>query len=476
MIESWKQSGLVAAVVIAAIIVGAGLQAWSLEHNRVSPAPEPLATATPSTTGPATSANTPPSGPVQVPSTLKVIDVRSGAATTLYQSGDQAAYGARFVDDIVEVFAQGAVLRLHLDGSTALPAQDHFPCRMNNGNAEIAGQVYPGLQCGVTSPNGRWMTYTRAAGETTLPSGYRVPLWDEGVMFLLTGEARDLQTGLVDCGGCDGRYGPIWSPTSRYVVYAETGGDQRRFLSDVTTGTTRVIGRGAQVSDAPVWLPFARGNQLVYPPDRAGSIARLENLDAGTSTDLPIPWPVRFDSTGRLMYSPAWDTDPKSGTGSTTIFDLAAGKVIATLSGVPPERFLWNDSRAVALHNGGYVAVLQRANGCDGTAIYVQGVAKPGCVPGGAEGQISPDGSAVAVARVEGSTGLAYGPGFQAMSMTRYSITVVDSTTATGPTLLTDVISYGSDARGAFPYGPPLMLWDLPGTHLLVLWPYRLGL
>ncbi len=464
--ESWKQSLLAAFVVMVAVGLGGGLQAWSLEHGPVSPSGGPSATGTPS--------NTPLPGPVQVASTLKVIDVRNGAATTLYQSADQAAAGARFVDDVVEVFVAGTTLRLHLDGSTALPAQDHFPCRMNNGNAEIAGQAYPGLQCGVTSPNGRWMTYTRAAGEVTLPSGRRVPSWDQGVMSLLIGETRELQSGLIDCGGCDFRYGVTWSPSSRYVVYAEAGGDQRRFLSDVTTGTTRIIGKGAQLSQAPVWSP--RGNQLVYPPDSAGRLARLEDLDAGTSTDLPLPWPVRFDATGRLLYSPAWDAGSESRTGSTTIFDLAAGKVIATLSGMPPDRFLWNDSRAVAFYPGGYIAVLQRADGCDGTAIYLQGVATAGCVARGAEGQVSPDGSTVAVARVEGSTGPAYGPGFQARTMTRYSITVVGSATAAGRTLVTDAISYGPNASSGIPYGPPLILWNRAGTHILVLWPYWLGL
>lgn len=476
MIESWKQSALVALAVFVAILLGGGLQEWSLGHIPVSPSPGPSA-ANPSNTPPASPSTTPTPGPgIQVPSTLKVIDVRSGAATTVYQSADQAASNARFVDDMVDVVVAGTSTRYYLDGSLALPAQDHFPCRMSNGSMEVGGQVYPGLQCGPQSPDGRWMMYTRAGSQVTIPSGQRVPSWDEGVIFLLTGAATELQSGLIDCGGCDARYGPIWSPTSHYVVYAESGGGQRRLLSDVTTGTTRQIGTGGGVGDAPAWLPFARGNQLVYPPVSGGSVARLENLDAGTSMDLPIPWPVGFDSTGGLMYSPAWDPASAPATTSTTIFDVAAGKVVATLSGVLPERFVWNDSRAVSFYQGGYVAILQRASGCDGTAIYLQGVAKPACVPGGAEGRISPDGSQVAVARVEGSTGPAYGPGFGSKSMTRYSIAVVSSATGAGRTLLSDVISGASSSGGSYPYRPPLVLWDISGSHILVLWPYSLGL
>ncbi len=39
MIESWKQSGLAAVVVIATILVGAGLQAWSLRHSPADSGP-----------------------------------------------------------------------------------------------------------------------------------------------------------------------------------------------------------------------------------------------------------------------------------------------------------------------------------------------------------------------------------------------------------------------------------------------------
>ena len=49
-------------------------------------------------------------------------------------------------------------------------------------------------------------------------SGYRVPQHDKWVVNVQSGATTRLQAGLVHCGGCDARYGPRWSPSSRLVL------------------------------------------------------------------------------------------------------------------------------------------------------------------------------------------------------------------------------------------------------------------
>ena len=89
------------------------------------------------------------------------------------------------------------------------------------------------------------MLFRKDAGGVQSPGGFTVSSWDQWVLEVATGKARELQRGLLDCGGCDARYGPRWSPSGRYVAYAELGGEFRRFLSEVASGSTRQSVRGA---------------------------------------------------------------------------------------------------------------------------------------------------------------------------------------------------------------------------------------
>jgi len=98
--------------------------------------------------------------------------------------------------------------------------------------------------------------------------------------------------------------------------------------------------------------------------------------------------------------------------------------------------------------------------------MYREGVAAARCISSGAEGRVSPDGSLVAVALDDGPTGPVYGPGFQAVSMDEYSVVLVPI--AGGPMRVV--------VTGALSFGAPLMLWNDAGTHLLVMWPYSVGL
>jgi DNA-binding CsgD family transcriptional regulator len=425
-----------------------------------SPTPAAAAGAPTSPASPTTA----PGAPGTVASTVQVIDARTGVATTLYQSAAERAWDARFAGDTVVVSAGSQVRHFLVDGRPA-PAST-ASCEVVNGAARIDGRDYPGVTCGSFSPDGRRMTYEVGAGVTTVLNGYEVPVWNQRVLEVSTGATRELQAGLVHCGGCDGMWGPRWSASSRYLAYAELGGEQRRFLSDVTTGATRQFGNGQGLNFAPAWSP--EGDQLVYPLEiREGAAARLEDSGGGATWDLPIPWPVRFDTSGRFVYSPAWGDDRKSPAGSTTIVDVASMKVVATLPG-EPRWGLWNDLRAVGIYRGGYLAALQRAPGCEGTAIYVEGQGAPHCVAGGAEGIPNPDGSLVAVARVVGEIGGVVGPGFAAMSIARYSVVVVDTATSSERTVVAEAFS--SELV------PPLMVWNSAGTHLLVVWPMMEGL
>lgn len=469
---------LVIVVVALALLAAAcdrseGPAATSSPTASVTASPSPTAAGVESTatTSPTPQASAPPpSESIEVASTVQLIDVGTGTARTLYQGVAQRAGSAAFEDDEVVVFAGEQSLRFRLDGSPVIGSpRPERSCREANGTAEVGGRSYAGVRCGSISPDGRSMAYMVQTGEVAVgASGYRVPQHDMWAVNLDTGATTRLQAGLVHCGGCDARYGPRWSPSSRYVAYAEFGGSGRRFLSDLSTGTTRQIAAGNEVSDAPEWSP--RGDLIAYSTAAHGTGARLEELAAGASRELTVAWPVRFDAGGSYLYSPAWAAVPKSGTPAvtTTITEVTTGKTLGTLPGAPPADFLWTGATAVTRSAGsnGYLAVLQQAPSCAGTAIYAEGASEPRCIAGGAQGQSTPDGLRVAIARDVGQVGPVHGPGFSAQSLPRYDIDVVNLVGGGGRTVVASAASFA----------PPLMLWNAAGTHLLVLWPHAVGL
>lgn len=429
------------------------------DKPEASPTPEATPPATLSVSPTPTASPSPPPlpGKVEVASTVQLIDVRTGVAKTLFEDRAQIAHSAAFVDaDIVISVSNAPPLRFRLDGSAVTNPPTPLGCREANGAAEVGGRSYSGVRCGSVSADRRWMIYEIQTGEVEVgTSGYRVPQRDMWSVDLQTGATRRLQTGLIDCGGCDARYAPRWSTTSRYVAYAEFGGTRRRYLSDLSSGVTRQIGNGNEVNDAPEWAPT--GDLLVYSTTANGTVARFEDLVAGTRRDLDVPWPVRFGASGTYFYSPAWGAGPKTAPPTTTIIEAASGRTLATLAGAPPPEFLWTRDVAVTRFGGGYIAVLQRAGECGGTAIFQEGVARPLCIAGGALGQVAPDGSHVAVARETGRTGPA-GP----RSMPLFDVDIVDVATGVSRTVVT----------GAISFSPPLLVWNAAGTHLVVIWPY----
>ncbi len=408
--------------------------------------------------------STPPDAPAgtEVASTVRLMDALTGASTVLYESTVTAAFGAEFLGEAIVVRAGDQVLRFGLDGAKLPQQSNGGRCREVGSAAEFNGRQYVGVRCGNISPNQHWMTYPMDAGERTLPSGSVVPMWDQWVVDIQSGKTRLLQTGLVHCGHCEARYGPQWSPSSRYVAYAEYGGAERRFLSDVQTGATRQIGHGSELADAPLWAPA--GDVLVYGSPPPG-IARYEDLTAGVSRDLSIAWPVAFDTSGTLLYSPAWTYHPDGRPVATTIVEAATGEELATLSGAATVAFHYPGGSALARRVDGFVATLRESIGCAGTAVFVPGIANPQCVSDAAEARLSPNGALIAIAREVGKTGSVHGPAFEAASSTKYEI---------------DIVVVGGKTRtvltGLTSNAPPLMVWNAAGTHLLVLWPVSPGL
>ena len=454
----WALVALVA--LVAAMYLAACSSSTSTVPTLTPQPPTPTLPVAPTVVATATPAATPLSGHLEVASTVQLVDVISGTTKTLYESRTVRAWDAVFEDDRIVVRKGGDTLQFRIDGSPLL-GQTEPECRDSNGSAVVAGRPYAGVPCGDVSPDLRWMTYHVNAGEVTLPSGYTVPLWDQWLIDLRTSAARMIQSGLVQCGGCDARYGPRWSPDSRYVAYAETGGEARRFLTDAASGRTRPIGNGSDVTLAPQWSP--KGDMLLYPSSRRGA-TRLEDMARGTARDLELAWPVTFDQSGTLVYSPAWSPGPKERDLVTTIVEIATGKVLATVPGAPPTSHLWTGSRAVSATPDGVFAALQQARGCDGTAIYRDGTLQQ-CVKGGREGQTGPQGL-VAVARTTGTAGSARGPGFETTSIDRFDIDII-SPSGQSQTVVSGAFSL---------LQAPLMVWNAGGTRLLVLWPRAVGL
>lgn len=460
-------AGLVAvgAVVAAGVIlavnqfgdedVPAAADPTATHEATVSPSPSasPRPTSTP---GPIT-------GPV--PSTVQVINVATGDVTTLYEELDARAwigqgwpfgFAEPVYGDVVMLWVDGAPRFVTLDGDPAqAPAEAAFSCWQNL----LPIEPRP---CGpevVREDGERWFVYEVENGEFEYPGGFVVPMTDLWVANPDTGQRVLLQEGLVPCGGCDGRYGPEWSPSGRYLTFTETGGDGRRFLADVESGETRLIGYGSGINFRPNWAP--ERDHLVYALEgHLDSVARFEDLETGEVRDLALPWPVEFDASGTVLYSSAWGEAPKDSPGETVLVDAATGEEIARLSGAVSSTLLWTGMRGVGQYDGGYVAVLQRSAECDGTVVYRDGEAAV-CVAGGEEGHLNGDGSKVVVARVTGKTGHIESPGLETIEAKVYALDVVDVETGAVTTVLEDVVGIS----------PPLVYWHEDGEHLVVSWP-----
>ncbi|MCC7365905.1 MAG: hypothetical protein IT303_16185 [Dehalococcoidia bacterium] len=430
----------------------------------------PTGTATPTTPPspvPSATRSATPGGMQTVASTVQLVDATTGRATTLYESATGAAFDAGFVQGLAYVATAGGRTWFESDGTPATGGYTPVCQQQVTDVATIGGVRFAGVNCGVFSPDGTRMAYQAITGETTLPSGQVVPEYEMWSVDVAARELRLLQQGLVACGGCDGRFGVRWSNNSRYVVYAESGGEQRQFLSDVTvSGATHQLGTGAEIGDAPVWS--SNSERVVYPvgqhPDRQ---ARIEVVATGETIDVAAAWPVGMDVRGSYLYSPAWGYDPKqTAPQETVLLDNQGSRVLATLPGAPAGD-AWNrgSSRPVARAATGYVAALRGAPGCDGTTVYIEG-AQPRCIAGGVAGAVADGGERVAVARLTGTTGPVRGPSFEALSLNLYAVDIVDVATGSVTTVATDLPGWTA----------PQMTWSGNGERLLILSPTAQGL
>jgi dipeptidyl aminopeptidase/acylaminoacyl peptidase len=319
-------------------------------------------------------------------------------------------------------------------------------------------------RCGVPSPDGIWSLQHRNQRPSTNASGFTTDRTDVWVVNLDSGAEHLALEGYVHCGGCDGAYGPRWSPGGQFVVFAETGGEGRRFLTEAATGATQQIGNGQGIGAAPDWSPDGR---LLLYPDAFEGPATLIDVRTGTAETLDLAWPAAFDESGQYVYSPAWAAGRPKDDGpvpATTVMDVETRETVYTMSGAPSWTYVWTDEVALMDTPIGTVAALQEAAACDGTAIYVDGVLAE-CVEDGVRGQVGPTGL-VAVARRVATRGPAEGPGFGTSAIYEFEILIVD------PGNSTMVVSTGLYGLDVAPY----MGWDESGTRLLIRQPYYVGL
>ena len=90
----------------------------------------------------------------------------------------------------------------------------------------------------------------------------------------------------------------------------------------------------------PLWSPS--GGVLVYG-SLSGGPSVFEDLEAGTSRELDLVWPVAFDASGTLLYSPAWSFDREATDIQTTVVDASTGDVVGQMPGTPPSDSLRTD-------------------------------------------------------------------------------------------------------------------------------------
>jgi hypothetical protein len=395
--------------------------------------------------------------PVQQPPSrsrqaIWLVDIENGAGPFVLSGDLGDVYKAEFApkSGLVILHGDGRALHFSLDGRLIETVEAVQDCVPTADGVIISGRVYAGVRCGLFSPDGRWLTYAVPVhdGVSTVQ---RPADWDQWAVNLESGEKRLLQAGLKHCGGCDGRFGPAWSASGRFVYFAEYAGERRTFLSDLASGATTVVSRGRnEVPDQPAW---SSASDLLLRPSERGT-AVLDDPAHMVSRELPdLPWPARFDATGSLIYG--WIQSP--GAAATVILDARTRQMLDRLEGSPPREHAFGLAMRVqvAAGAGGYVAALESAPACKGTMIYA-GALPPFCVDTGFGAVLSPDGGRVALAWPT-----AGGP--DASGLQPYQIVVIE--TSTHEALIID----GEAAS----FGPPLMQWSASGSHLLVRWASR---
>jgi WD40 repeat protein len=437
-----------------------------------TPAP-PAATAPPEARPTATQAPPPlptsPSGGMRVPKTVWLVDVAATSMRRLAEDFESFALSARFTEDgtRVQLAVNTTITEHDLNGNELGPAPDDSSCEYIEQGEQINGRWHPSVNCDSPplaplpffSPDGRWFTYrlADAAATPVFP-----PISEMWALDLQTG-ARQLLHEMQDCGGCDARFGPAWSPSGRYYVFAETGGEGRVFLSDLEAGSTRHIANGNEIPDQPEWAP----NEDVLLYKSAEARVAMEDLPAETMQVLDnLAWPAAFDPSGEVIYTRSFvppDKDPAPVT--TTFVRTSALDTTSQLDGGIESLTLFRDNHHPVVGTPAIVAALAGASGCDGVQIYAAGD-KVTCILDGRGATISPDGAKVAVARITGTTGLVSYPGGGSVSLNVFEIVVINVKSGAETVVASDAVSDQ----------PPIITWNEGASHLIVEWPAFAGL
>src|SRR5690606_13737172 len=195
-------------------------------------------------------------------SAVWLYNVESGDRATLYEDYEFRIVSiARFDGEhvVVRDRRESQHTRFDLEGNVIAVEPTPSPntrlqCEETSAGATVDGRAYDGVRCGLIGPDERWMLYGVDAGTQAVGGGTALPVWDQWAVNLDTDERRLLQAGLVHCGGCDGRFGPRWSPSGRFLVFPELVGNGRTFLHDFETAETRLLFEGStEISWAPEW-------------------------------------------------------------------------------------------------------------------------------------------------------------------------------------------------------------------------------
>lgn len=448
--------------------------------STASPTPAPSVTGTPSSTTAEPTASPALGAPeVAAATTVQLIEIATGRMHTLFEATESRPIFAAFTPDGHAVVrdAGGDQLpdqRFNLDG-TPLRESEPVSARcvpIDERRIAIDGRPFEAsigpVQCGLISPDRRWMLDERDVVTAPIGGVERTRSWDQWLINLGNGAATLLQEDLQHCGGCGGVFGPRWSPSGRYVYFADLVQNGRIFLADVDGADVRMLDTGGRsgLLQRPEWAP--RSDRLLYPDPEGNTV--YEDLNGGVRLILnEVPWPAAFDPTERYIYSPSYESlrtgepPPRS----TVIVALADPEVIETRPGHAPSGLLWGapGTPLLATENG-FVAALEDAPGCGGTTVYGVDGDELLCVPNGSGAVFAPDGTKLAISvrmeRIEAVTG----PGFSGDTAWRYEVFVVEL--AEGELQLL--------STGALSYDAPAMHWNDRGTHLLVTWPTSYGL
>ncbi len=449
----------------------------ALAAETATPTKRPGPTATPWVAPRPTRVTQPAPTPVPSQFTVHLINIATGEVDRLYDSTDRQPFPVPeftpdgrgvWVHDIrerrTELFTLDGTPEATLAwGDPEAPSAHRCIPTDEDGVVRIDGQRVEAV-CGRFSPDGSVMAYELSTDE---PVG-RFPGLRSSQQWLFdvgTGERTLVQEGLVPCGGCDGFAGSAWSASGRYYLFLETasGEEQSRvFVTDTTTGSTRVVASGVNArgrssngrGDEPVWSPAA--DTLLLPGPDGGTIA--EHLPSGEVLELPdVGWPSVFSDDGRYIVSPRTRRTPSNDTGpgqsETLVVDSASGRTVARLDGARSPSLMWIDFRVMVAFGDEPAALVEGADACSRGATALHHPLTAGgtlCLNAVSGATLSPHGDRVAFTSVD------------RRASTVQQVTVLDVASGEEQTfVLPSFVSLGSFS---------LIRWNDAGTHLLVIW------